>query len=212
MTAMDKSQSTQQRRGFWLRHLHRWHWISSAVCLVGMLLFAATGFTLNHAGSIGAASKVTHREARLPDALMARLSALPHTGRAALPPDLRDWLASAFGVQAGRTRAEWRDFEVYLSLPRPGGDAWVSIDRDTAQVVYESTDRGWIAWLNDLHKGRHAGPVWAWFIDVFALACVVFSLTGLCLLAFHSKNRAGTWPLVGLGLVIPVLLILLFVH
>nr|MBP6216900.1 PepSY-associated TM helix domain-containing protein [Luteimonas sp.] len=31
--------SQQQRRGFWLRTLHQWHWISSAVCLVGMLLF-----------------------------------------------------------------------------------------------------------------------------------------------------------------------------
>jgi hypothetical protein len=36
-------------RSFWLKHLHRWHWISAAACLVGMLLFAATGITLNHA-------------------------------------------------------------------------------------------------------------------------------------------------------------------
>jgi hypothetical protein len=31
------------RRAFWLKHLHQWHWVSSAACLVGMLLFAITG-------------------------------------------------------------------------------------------------------------------------------------------------------------------------
>ena len=41
-----------QRRAFWMRQLHQWHWISSALCLVGLLLFALTGITLNHAGAI----------------------------------------------------------------------------------------------------------------------------------------------------------------
>ena len=44
----------QQRRGFWLRTLHQWHWISSAICLLGMLLFTITGITLNHASRIEA--------------------------------------------------------------------------------------------------------------------------------------------------------------
>ena len=46
----------QQRRGFWLRTLHSWHWISSAICLVAMLLFAITGITLNHSAAIEAKS------------------------------------------------------------------------------------------------------------------------------------------------------------
>ena len=29
----------RQRRAFWTRQLHQWHWISSALSLVGMLLF-----------------------------------------------------------------------------------------------------------------------------------------------------------------------------
>ena len=39
-------------RAFWLRQLHSWHWISAALSLAGMLLFAVTGLTLNHAGSL----------------------------------------------------------------------------------------------------------------------------------------------------------------
>ncbi|MBL8445053.1 MAG: PepSY-associated TM helix domain-containing protein, partial [Zoogloeaceae bacterium] len=43
-----------KRRAVWLRTLHQWHWISSAICLFGMFLFAVTGITLNHAGAIEA--------------------------------------------------------------------------------------------------------------------------------------------------------------
>ena len=32
--------------------MRQWHWISAAVCLIGMLLFAITGITLNHASQI----------------------------------------------------------------------------------------------------------------------------------------------------------------
>ena len=65
--------SSQQRRGFWLRTLHQWHWISSAVCLIGMLLFAITGITLNHASRIEANPQVTNHTAQLPAPLLATL-------------------------------------------------------------------------------------------------------------------------------------------
>jgi hypothetical protein len=44
-----QSRPDPRRRAFWLKHLYRWHWISSAACLIGMLLFTVTGLTLNHA-------------------------------------------------------------------------------------------------------------------------------------------------------------------
>ena len=114
---------------------------------------------------------------------------------------------------AGRASAdaEWSQ-EIYVSLPRPGGDAWLSIDLDTGEARYEITDRGWIAWLNDLHKGRHTGLAWSLFIDVFSVACVVFCITGLVLLQLLAGQRPSTWPLVGLGLVIPLLLAIFFIH
>jgi uncharacterized protein len=37
-------------------------------------------------------------------------------------------------------------------------------------------------------------------------------VTGLLLLKMHSGNRPGTWPMVGLGLVLPLLLAILFIH
>jgi len=97
-------------------------------------------------------------------------------------------------------------------MPRPGGDAWLAIDLASGELLFEDTDRGAISYLNDLHKGRNAGIAWAWFIDVFSVACLVFCGTGLWLLFRHSGARRTTWPLVGLGFVIPLLLIILFVH
>lgn len=47
---------------FWKRQARTWHWMSGAICLVGMLLFAVTGITLNHAHEIEAAPKVEERE------------------------------------------------------------------------------------------------------------------------------------------------------
>jgi hypothetical protein len=201
----------QQRRGFWLRTLHQWHWISSAVCLVGMLLFAITGITLNHASSIEATPEVTNRTATLPAPLLTSLGNRQESN-APLPDAAATWLGDQFSVSIGARPAEWSDAEVYLSMPSPGADAWLSIDRETGAVEYERTQRGWISYFNDLHKGRNAGPAWGWFLDVFAVACLVFCITGLFLLYLHGRQRRMTWPMVGLGLLVPLLLALLFIH
>jgi hypothetical protein len=201
----------RKRRAFWLKHLHRWHWISSAVSLVVLLLFSITGFTLNHAAGIEASPHVERHTATLPDALLKQLAG---TGAksAPLPAPVAAFVVANTGAPVSGRAGDWSDDEVYVSLPRPGGDGWVGIDRETGDVQYETTDRGWLAYLNDLHKGRNTGPVWSGFIDVFALACIVFALTGLLLLKMHAGQRGMTWPMVALGFVLPVVLALLFIH
>ena len=202
----------QKRRAFWLRHLHQWHWVSAAICLISMLLFSITGITLNHAAQIPAKPTVTTHEAKLSAPLLARLKNESGAERAPLPSVVSEWIEDQMNLDtAGRT-AEWSEDEVYVSMPRPGGDAWLSIARDSGEIHYERTDRGAISFLNDLHKGRNAGPMWGWFIDLFAVACVLFAGTGLFLLKMHSSRRPGTWPYVALGLVVPLVVILLFVH
>jgi hypothetical protein len=200
------------RRAFWLKHLHQWHWVSAALCLVGMLLFAATGITLNHAADIGATPQVTTRNAIVPAGLLKQIPASEPDGKRPLPAPLAAWIAQEFGVGAAGQEAEWSGSDIYLSLPRPGGDAWLSIDRETGGATHEVTTRGWVAYLNDLHKGRDTGWAWRWFIDAFAASCLVFCLTGLVLLQLHAGGRPATWPVVGLGLVAPLILILLFIH
>lgn len=211
----DRSTATtvqqQASRGFWLRTLHQWHWISSAVCLIGMLLFSLTGITLNHASKIEAKPQVQNQQLELPAPVLKALGER-EDGNAPLPARVADWLSNRLEVSIGSREAEWSPEEIYLSMPGPGSDAWLSIDRETGAVEFEKTRRGWVSYFNDLHKGRNAGPGWGWFLDVFAVACLVFCITGLFLLHLHARQRRMTWPLVGLGLLIPLLIALLLIH
>jgi hypothetical protein len=213
-TAPDTPVLPGARRALFLRQLHQWHWISSAICLLAMLLFSFTGFTLNHASQIEAKPQVTRQKAALPPALQTRLAAYAEShadAKVPLPAELADWAEKTFPVQVRGVRAEWSEEDAYVALPRPGGDAWLRIGAD-GQAEYEKTDRGWISWLNDMHKGRNTGSVWSWFIDIFAIACLVFCITGFLILKYHAANRPSTWPVIGLGILLPIVIALLFVH
>lgn len=211
-TAATPAKVKRSRKSFWLKQLHTWHWMSSAVSLIGLMLFAITGFTLNHAAEIEASPASIERTAQLPPALLARVKPddAPDSKKP-LPADVAKFVGEKLEMPTAGD-AEWSIDTVYLALPRPGGDGWISIDRETGAVTSEVSSRGWIAYLNDLHKGRNAGTVWKWFIDVFVIACIVFTLTGLVLLWMHSRHRKSTWPLVAAGLVIPALLAIFFIH
>ena len=212
--AADKARNNASR-AVWLKNLHQWHWISSALCLLGMFLFAITGITLNHAGQIEAKPSITRQKAELPAPLVTELAAYAarHDGaNAPMPAAAETWLKQQWSLNAGGRPAEWSVDEVYLPLPKAGGDAWVRIGLEDGAAEYELTDRGWVSWLNDVHKGRNTGVAWSWFIDIFAGACIVFCLTGLLILKFHAANRPFTWPMVGLGILIPCAIALLFIH
>jgi len=199
-------------RSFWLRHMQQWHWISAAISLVGMLLFAITGITLNHASQINASPKVSQIEAKLPADMLTHIKADPASTKAPVPQALADWISARTRIDVGGRPAEWTASEVYVALPRPGGDAWLTVDRASGDITYERTDRGWIAYLNDLHKGRNTGLAWSLFLDAFALACVIFCVTGFVLLKLHAVGRPSTWPMVGLGIAVPVIVLIIFVH
>ena len=180
------------RRSLWLKQLHQWHWISSAICLLTMLLFSITGFTLNHAAQIESRPQVTRVKATVPAALV-------------------DWANGALAGDVRGRSAEWSEEDAYIALPRPGGDAWLRVGLD-GRAEYELTSRGAISWLNDLHKGRNTGPVWSFFLDIFAIACLVFCITGFLIMKIHAANRPSTWPVIGFGIILPAVLALLFIH
>lgn len=204
-----KKRSAKQ---FWVKQLHSWHWISAAISLAGMFVFAITGITLNHASTIAAEPRIVTTSADLPQSMVELLRRSPRSGNAPLPEALRSQVEQAVGIDAGSTPAEWSEAEVYVAIPGPGSDAWVSIDRASGAMEAERTDRGWVSFFNDLHKGRNTGTAWFWLIDVLAVACVIFTFTGLLLLQLHARHRPSTWPLVGLGTAGPLIIILFFMH
>lgn len=208
-----KSQSPSHRRSYWLKTLHQWHWMSAAVSLAGLIVFAATGLTLNNAAWIEAAPQIQTASATMPVQIREGLAQpdeqLKH---APLPAQAEQWLDNALGIRIYGRAAEYSTDEVYVGLPEPGADAWLTIDLADGHVQYERSWRGWVAYFNDLHKGRHTGTAWSWFIDLLAIACLIFALTGLFLMKMLAAKRKATWPLTGLGIVIPVVLMLLWMH
>jgi len=211
-----KDLASAQRRAVWLKRMHEWHWISSAVALLGILFFSLTGITLNHADSFEATRQSYQSTRRaIPAALLASLQDNIRQygeGEAGPSEPLRAWIRTTFHIDtAGRT-ADWKQNEIDFSLERPGGDAWLKLDLTQGVAEYHVTDAGWIAYLDDLHKGRHAGKVWSLFIDLLASACVVFAITGFVILKMHASNRALTWPLVAFGILLPFLIAVLFIH
>lgn len=215
-TPSPKAAAPRRKRGstrqFWSKQLHAWHWISAAVSLAGILVFSVTGLTLNHASSISAEPVVRTAQGLLTPAARAALAKGIDSGLAPLPAPVARQLEAEFAITAGQREAEWSTDEVYLAVPGPGRDAWASIDRATGQIETELTNRGAVSFLNDLHKGRNTGTAWFWFIDVLAVASIIFTITGLLLLQLHASKRPSTWPLVGIGTALPVIVIIFFMH
>ena len=206
------STARANRRAAWMRQLRTWHWISGAVSLAATLMFAITGITLNHSAQIESKALVSSKTAQLDQPLRTELAKGPSSGRSPVGNKVAAFIGRSLGASVAGRSAEWSASEVYISLPRPGGDAWVSIDRQTGDIEYEVTDRGWIAYLNDLHKGRNTGLAWSVFIDVFGVACAAFCITGLLLLQMYSAARRSIWPIVAVGIALPILLAMFLIH
>lgn len=197
---------------FNLMTIRKWHWMSSAICFACMLLFAVTGITLNHAADIEAKPDVKKMEGQLPESVLKTIVVDKNQKAVDLPSAVLDWFEHEKKISLRATPAEVNDGEIYLPQARPGGDAWLSIDLETGGFEYESTSRGWISYFNDLHKGRNTGKAWIYFMDLFAVACVIFSITGFVLLQRYADTRAQTWPLVIAGFVLPFLFMIFLVH
>ena len=120
-------------RAFWLRQMRQWHWISAAICLIGMLLFAVTGITLNHAGKIESKPVIHSASNTLQAELLAQLNSVGPAKKQALPQDVADWIGNQMSLYVAAREAEWSAREIYVALPRPGGDAWLTIDLATAR-------------------------------------------------------------------------------
>ena len=195
--------SSKTNKNNWKKQLHTWHWVSSAVSLICMILFSITGITLNHASSFESNPTEIKYENKIPEPILRSIK--NNSELKIIPLQFKEWINAQTDMDNDllEMKPEWNEYEIYVQKPIPGGDKWMSIDLDTNNFIYMHTNRGWISWLNDLHKGRNTHISWIWFIDIFALATLVFCITGLILLQIHSKKRRSTWYITSAGVFIP---------
>jgi len=157
--------------------------------LLVVLFFAITGITLNRpALFVAEKPDVEQRTLSIPEQLL-----FPDVNKAAL----LNYLAEEGKLSGKPSQMEiYRDVEdgellegeIALNYKGPGYNGTVFIDMLSQQAEIESSHYGVVAVLNDLHKGRNSGAIWAWFIDISALLMVLFVLTGVFLLVPKKKS------------------------
>jgi hypothetical protein len=168
--------------------LSRWLHIYVSMVSFGILLFfAVTGFTLNHAEALfGAApvpqeSRGTVNPAWLgtgPGGTVAKLEIVEHLRR-------------AHGVRGlvGEFRLE--EATCTIGFKGPGYTADAVVDRTTGKYELRETRMGFVAVINDLHKGRDTGAGWSLVVDLSAGLMVLVSVTGLVLILFIRRRLAA---------------------
>jgi len=197
--------------------LMRWLHIYLSMFSLGVVLFfSVTGITLNHPDwFFSEALSQREAEGEIKSAWLRSQPPAPAATDAGAGNDPDRQVSKLEIVEHMRTAhsihgalADFRvdDGECVVSFKGPGYAADAFIDRESGHYRLTETYHGFIAVINDLHKGRDTGPVWSVLIDVSAVLMTFISLTGLVLL-FYLKLRRIPGVIVALaGAVLAIVL------
>lgn len=164
-------------------------WLHTYLSLFGFaatLLFAVTGLTLNHADWFEAAEPtVRSLQGELAPALLRG-----PLDKLALAEELR----ARHDLRGRVSDFQADDEQVLIVWKGPAYSADVTITRADGRYAAEESRKGFVALIDDLHKGRDSGAGWSLVIDVAAVVLIVISATGLWLLWFvRKRRRSGLW-------------------
>lgn len=190
--------------GRWKRRSHHWfrwlHVYISMFSLLIMIFFGLTGITLNHPSwTFGDETSLETLRGSLPSTSVV-------DGEVEL-------LAVSEYIRAEHdVKGEVSDFAVAgtsgtISYKAPGYGAELIFD--TADLDYSVTiqQQGFVAVMNDLHKGRDADTGWRWVIDASGALLVAIGLTGLGIQFFLRKRRFSALTVSAVGGVATIVLI-----
>jgi uncharacterized protein len=152
-----------------------------------ILLFAVTGFMLNHDGWFG-----------LDQPVVTTAKGTMRTEIVAGPDKLAvvESLRAEYGASGALTQFEIEDDRLQVMFTGPGKRFEATIDRKTGEVEFTAYRSGVSGVLADLHKGKQTGRAWGLVIDAVCVLLVVVALTGLVLWS-ALKNR-GKYGLVAM--------------
>ncbi|MBS1798202.1 MAG: PepSY-associated TM helix domain-containing protein [Acidobacteria bacterium] len=185
----------------------RWlHIYLSMVSFAIVLFFAVTGLTLNHADWFGNTEKTTRTTGQMPHEWLR----LAH-GAEPAKLEIVERLRAANKLHGAVSDFRVDDSQISISFKAPGYTADAFIDRDSNRYDVVEVRNGFIAVINDLHKGRDSGKVWSGLIDASAILLTLVSLTGLLLLFFVYKRRTSGLVLAAAATVICYLIYVRFV-
>jgi len=179
-------QHFQRELATWTRWLHIY---LSMFSFAALLFFSLTGITLNHSHWIEG-----HQRVNVVNGHLLKFN----------PSDNDELSIVEYLRSTHHITAPLKDFvkeqdEYSVSFKGPGYTADGFIDRADGSYQITITESGVIAVMNDLHKGRDTGTVWAWLIDVAAVLMILVSLTGFAMIFFLKKKRLSGLLIAYLG-------------
>ena len=191
--------------GYWKRKcasLFRWLHIYLSMASFGILFFfAATGLTLNHADWLfGSKSVTTQQRGNLGSKWVA-----VGDDRAVAKLEIVEYFRRTHGVKGlvGEFRIEAAQCAV--SFKGPGYMADAMIERATGAYELSETRMGFVAIVNDLHKGRDTGRGWSLVVDLSAVLMIAVSLTGMVLVYFVKRRFVTGMMMAALGIALSYL-------
>jgi uncharacterized protein len=172
----------------WLRWLHIY---TSMISLIVVLFFSLTGITLNHPDWLFGTQEIRSEST----------GALPSNWRTGETVDwfvVAEHLRATHSVKGKAQDQQSTDTDASLRFAAPGYTADALIDQ-SGNYTLRVSSQGWVAALNDFHRGRNSGAVWAVLIDLAGWFLVLISLTGLGLLFYLKKIRLNALVVMALG-------------
>jgi hypothetical protein len=167
-----------------------------------LLFFAATGFTVNHQDWFTKQQRTVQShgalDSRWVKANVERLQVV-------------EFLRRKEGLHGALDDFRIEDSQCSVSFTGPGYEADVVIDRAAGRYDITETHAGFVAILNDLHKGRDTGKTWSRIIDLSAVLMTAVSLTGLILIFYLQKRRLPGLLLLAAGCLLSYLVYAIWV-
>ncbi|KJG36544.1 hypothetical protein UA32_16180 [Photobacterium angustum] len=190
-------------------------YVSMFVLLI-LLFFTFTGFTLNHRDMFLESNvESTCELIKIPHSYFNSKKKIENLDEDKLLDYISEHsnvhgISSDFQVYTQYKDNKLFEGEISVNYKSPGYDAVVYIDLRTEKAEIEMTDYGFIAKLNDLHKGRNTGELWKILIDITTILITILTLAGVCLLLPKKKMLNNALKLTLLGGCIAVVVYYIF--
>ena len=176
----------------------RWlHIYLSMVSFGVVLFFSITGLTLNHPAWFANAVRTRELRGSIKPFMVQGIND-SEAAKATLVQTIR----AEQHLHGAVDELRIEDTQVSFLFRAPGYSADAILDRQSGSYTVTEVRNGFVAVINDLHKGRDSGKGWSILIDVSAIFLTFVSFTGLVILWFVYKRRASGLIVGVLGVVV----------
>jgi len=173
-------------KGAFYRTCRMLHGYLSAAAFLLLMFFAASGLLLNHPSWFGA-----DRQDAEPIIVALDFDALQSAQSSETPERaFEELVRNATRVQGQLKDASISDSDAMLRFAGVKGGTDIFIDFELAEAEVETSKANLTSIIHDLHRGKDAGKVWKFMIDITAILILAMSVIGL-ILFFSLRFRLG---------------------